>query len=121
MTFSHEHFVEFCFYCFDNDCNGRDNARDGMLNIQYRNGATHTGQPTQCAFDVMLSQDCDITEFDELRLDIIYVTDGKSNGPQNMCRNVQRLHDLEELGVELTIYNVNELRCITQPQNTDPL
>ena len=124
MTFSHDHFIEFCFNCFDNDCNGRDNARDAMLNIQYRNGATHTGEATQCACDIMLSPDCgfpDITDIDgpgEICLDVIYVTDGHSNGPQNVCKKVGCLYDL---GIELTVYafgvanyNAAELKCITR-------
>ena len=66
-----------------------------------------------------------LTEFDEPGEICLDVTDGQSNGPQNMCRNVQCLYDLEELGVKLTVYafgvgeyNVDELRCITRP---DPL
>ena len=69
LTFSNEHFIEFCFNCFDNDCRGRDNASDAMRDIPYRGGWTHTGKATQCACDVMLSPDCgfpDITDFDEL-------------------------------------------------------
>ena len=129
LTFSDEHFIEFCFNCFDNDCSGRDNARDAMRDIQYRGGWTHTGQATQCACDIMLSPECgfpDITDIDgpgEICLDVIYVTDGHSNGPQNVCQKVQCLYDL---GIELTVYafgvanyNATELNCITRsdPKN----
>ena len=69
-----------------------------MLNIQYHNGVIHTGQVTQYAFDVMLSSNCgfpDITEFDgpgEICLDVIYVIAGQSNGPQNVCQQLQCLY-----------------------------
>ena len=129
MTFSHEHFIEFCFDCFDNDCRGRDNTRDAMNAIRYRGGRTHTGQATQCACDVMLSPECgfpNVTELSEtICLDVIYITDGHSSRPQNVCEKVQCLYDLEELGVELTVYafgvdnyNITELRCISRYQHT---
>ena len=35
MTFSDKHYIEFCFNCFDNDCPGRDDARDAMKDIQW--------------------------------------------------------------------------------------
>ena len=130
MTFSDKHYIEFCFNCFDNDCSGRDNARDAMKDIPYRGGWTHTGQATQCACDVMLSNQCgfptiiELNEPDAICLDVIYVTDGLSNGPKNVCNAVECLYDLEDRGVELTVYafgvdefSEEELRCITRLQN----
>ena len=87
MTFSDEHFIESCFNCFGNDCEGRDDARDKMQNIPYRGGWTYTGEATQCACDCMLTTNCgfpDLTTFGgpgAVCLDVIYVTDGRSNGP----------------------------------------
>ena len=136
MTFSDEHFIEFCFNCFENDCRGRDNARDAMKEIQYRGGWTHTGQATQCACDVMLSRSCgfpniidyELGTLDAICLDVIYVTDGQSNGPQNVCQKVQCLYDLRNQGVELNVYafgvdnyNVDELNCITRPRHAEPI
>ena len=134
MTFSDEHFIEFCFNCFGNDCSGRDDASDAMKDIRYRGGWTHTGQATQCACDVILCPNCgfpnvtELNEPDAICLDVIYVTDGHSNGPQNVCTKVQCLYGLKELGVELTVYafgvdkyNEQELRCITRPRNIDPI
>ena len=132
MTFSHEHFIEFCFNCFDNDCEGRDDARDRMQSIEYRDGWTHTGEATQCACDCMLTTECgfpDLTTFSgpgAVCLDVIYVTDGRSNGPYNVCEKVACLYDLEQRRVELTVFafgigtNVgdSELRCITKSQQT---
>ena len=133
MTFSHEHFIEFCFNCFENDCEERDNARDAMQNIRYRiDGWTHTAVATQCACDCMLTTECgfpDLTTFSgpgAVCLDVIYVTDGHSNGPYNVCEKVACLYDLEQQGVELKVFafgigtNVrdSELRCITKSQQT---
>ena len=131
MTFSDEHYIEFCFNCFDNDCPGRDNARDAMKDIPYRGGWTHTGQATQCACDVMLSNRCgfpaiiELNEPDAICLDVIYVTDGQSNGPKKVCNKVNCFYDLKNLGVELSVYafgvddfNEEELKCITK--STDP-
>ena len=38
------YFMEFCFNCFDNTCEGRKNAADaiGAINHRYK-GFTHTG------------------------------------------------------------------------------
>ena len=134
MTFSDEHFIEFCFDCFDDDCRGRDNARDAMHNIRYRGGWTHTGLATQCACDDVLSPICgfpDVTELSEpdpICLDVIYVTDGQSNGDTKVCQKVQCLYNLRSLGVNLTVYafgvddyNEDELKCISRPRIADPI
>ena len=134
MTFSHEHFIEFCFNCFNNDCNGRDDARDAMRNVRYRGGMTHTGEATQCACDSLLTSRCafpDMTSFNgpgAVCLDVIYITDGHSNGPQNVCEKVQCLYDfeLDERGnannlfhlnvfaIGIDNYDITELNCITR-------
>lgn len=124
FTFSGQHFIEFCFDCFDNDCIGRDQARDAMTCIQYRGGGTHTGEATQCVCDNVLTPRCGFPELSTDRitcLDVVYVTDGKSKGPTNVCDKVQCLYDLEHQGVELNVfaigiddYNMTELQCITK-------
>ena len=43
-------------------------------------------------------------EQDAICLDVIYVTDGHSNGPHNVCTTVQCLRALKNKGVELTVY-----------------
>ena len=135
MTFSDEHFIEFCFNCFDNDCEGRDNASDAMWTVHYRGGLTHTGAATECACDRMLRPECgfpDLTTSTGVCLDVIYVTDGMSNDPRSdptinvVCEKVQCLYDLQKRGVDLTVYafgitnyNDEELDCITRYRSTN--
>ena len=134
MTFSDEHFIEFCFDCFDNDCRGRDKIRNAMKAIRYRGGWIHTGQATQCACDDMLSPKygfpnvTELSESDTVCLDVVYVTDGQSNGPQYVCQKVQCLYDLIVQRVELKVYaigvddyNIDELNCIARPLHVDPI
>ena len=124
LTFSEYHYVEFCFDCFTSSCNGRDRARDAMADITYRAGLTFTGEATECACHHVLKPKCgfpDLLTENTACLDVVYVTDGRSNGYKDVCNSVQCLYDLENNGVELNVfafgigdYNIDELQCITR-------
>ena len=127
FTFSGDHFIEFCFDCFGNDCAGRDSARNAMAGINYRGGSTRTGQATQCVCNNVLTPSCGFPELptvDTTCLDVVYVTDGHSNGPIDVGQSVQCLYDLERCGVELNVfafgiggYDITELKCITRDRS----
>ena len=131
VTFSNEQFVEFCFDCFGNDCSGRDNARDAMADVKYRGGSSKsTGEAVQCACDTVLTPDCGFPKLPITKgptsLDVVYVTDGKSDRRTDICKAVQCLYDLEELGVELNVfafgigsYNADNLKCITRDKSVN--
>lgn len=130
VTFSDDYFIEFCFDCFGNSCGGRDDARDAMAGIKYRGGLTFTGEITQCVCDNVLTPECGFPELPTdgtTCLDIVYVTDGWSNGPADVCQKVECLYDLERWGsVELNVfafgiggYNLTELKCITRDRSVN--
>lgn len=129
VSFSDKHYLEFCFDCFGNDCTGRDRARDAMADIKCRGGLRFTGEATQCVCDSMFTSDCGFPELStegSTCLDVIYVTDGKSNGRSDVCKRVECLYDLEERGVSLNVfafgidgYDIDELRCITRDESVN--
>ena len=118
---SHMHSSEFCFNCYDNDCDGRDNARDAMRNITYRGGLTFTGGATYCVCNFMLTPACGFPDLvrprnGEVRcLDVVYLTDGKSNGPIPVRDAVNCLYNLENTDLNVYAigignnYNIQEL------------
>ena len=126
MMFNQYRYLEFCFDCFDNDCDGRGAARDKIRNIQYRGGLTYTASATQCACDNILTSSCGFepSSTNEACLDVIYITDGHSNDPiLEVCDVVECLYT--KPNTDVTVYafaigdNVDEieLNCITRSQS----
>ena len=115
MTFSHNHFLEFCFNEFDNDCEGRLAARRAIRSIRYRGGSTHTAEAVQCAFDNILTPSCGLSQEDEC-VTIVFFTDGMSNGPGDVCEVVEQLKQqrkFESFSVGIGgATNPEELRCL---------
>ena len=115
MTFSNDHFLEFCFNEFENDCAGRSAARRAIRSIRYRGGATHTAEALECAFDNMLTPNCGLAKDAEC-VSIVFFTDGMSNGPGNVCEVVEQLKDQRKfesysIGIGGST-NHEELRCL---------
>ena len=118
MVFNHDHFLEFCFDCFDNNCGGRHAVRDKIRNIRYRGGLTYTGSATQCACETILTPDCGF-DVCQACLDVVYITDGKSNDPHHdVCETVQCIHNQPNADVNVYAFaigdntNETELNCI---------
>ena len=118
MVFNHDHFLEFCFDCFDNNCDGRRIVRDKIRTIRYRGGATFTGSATQCACETILTPDCGF-DVCQACLDVVYITDGKSNDPHyDICDTVECLHNQSNADVNVYVFaigdniNEDELNCI---------
>ena len=125
MVFNHYHFVEFCFDCFDNNCDGRRSARDKIRSIPYRSGNTHTASATQCACSDVLTPSCGFdTTSTRGCLDMVYITDGQSNDPNlEVCSTVECLYrtpntDLNVFVIGIGNYvNEQELQCISRNRN----
>ena len=114
MTFSRTFHLEFCFDCYDNTCGGRFAASNAMAGIRYRGGNTHTGGATKCACNFLLSQSCGLPA-NPACISVVYITDGHSNGPHNVCNEVQCLHsrsEVETFAIGIGNYNKDELDCI---------
>jgi hypothetical protein len=127
MTFSDELYVEFCFNCFDNTCEGRRLLRDAMCNVPYRGGLTYTGAATRCACNTILTHECGFLDSDASGyrcLDIVYITDGQSNGPLDVCKEVDCFYNLPNVHIEviaigITNYDEDEINCIGMPPGED--
>lgn len=121
MTFNHEYHLEFCFDCFDNDCTGRQETHDALQAMVYRAGWTHTAGATQCACNVLLSASCGLPSHAAC-IDVVYITDGKSNDPHslNVCNEVRCLHNrfgVNTHAIGIGNYNEKELQCIASASN----
>lgn len=120
MTFDDKYFVEFCFDCFDNSCDGRVEAGAAIANINRnfnrRPGSTHTAGAALCADEYMLSASCGLDASANC-IDVVFVTDGKSNDPRlKVCNEIKRLQN--RFGVSTYAIGVgsasqNELKCIS--------
>jgi hypothetical protein len=125
MTFSHNHYLEFCFDCFGNTCDERKEASRAMGNIEYHTGLTHSGSATKCACRNLLNRACGFDIRNKTCLDVIYITDGHSNDPdpnnngsQNVCNEVKCLYDAKNISTNVYAFgiadiNYDELKCIT--------
>ena len=85
MSYSSSVYRNFCFNCDQTATVTRYNA---IKNIDYLNGATATGDAIQCACDYMLNSPCGfprLTGQNAPELDVIILTDGRSNRGRNVC------------------------------------
>lgn len=132
ISYSRNIRVEFCFNCYnlcnnETDCfTDRYNVVSAIRGIQYRGGSTHTGVASRCVSDYILdpSSDCG-ADVSSNCLDIIYVTDGRSNGPlryPQTCMEATCLRNHPDWCGKVNTYaiaigsgvNREEINCITQ-------
>ena len=122
MTFNNEYYVVFCFDSFDNTCNGRSSVGDAISQANYRGGLTHTGGAVQCACDSMLSTTCGLPPGANC-VDVVIITDGRSNGPRPVCDRVRCLHDhygVNTFVIGIGSVNQTELDCISNDTSDPP-
>ena len=75
---------------------------------------TYTGEAARCICDELLDTSCGISE-DPSCLDVVFITDGRSNGRRQICDEVKCLHRKE--GINTFAIGINgfvqaELDCI---------
>ena len=123
MFFNHDHFVEFCFDCFDNNCDGRRSARDKIRSIPYRSGNTHTASATHCACSDVLTPSCGFdTTYTRGCLDVVYITDGQSNDPNlEVCSTVECLYRTPNTDLNVFAGGDGELGCLCGKAGTSHL
>ena len=96
MTFSSRRWLEFCFDCFDNTLAGQNATRQAIANTVYHGGSTHSGKAARYACNELINmQKCGL--FPSSCIDVVFITDGQSNGPLNVCEEVKCLHDNQEM------------------------
>ena len=129
LSYSHNLHVEFCFNCHNlcrNCYTERGDVAAAIRGIQYRGGLTHTGRTTRCVRDYILDPNsgCGVNTSSEC-LDIIYITDGQSNGPlryPHTCTEATCLKNDPTWCGKVNMYaiaigsgvNRNEINCLTQ-------
>ena len=125
MKFSHNVYLEFCFNCFDNDIEGRDNLVKVIKRIEYLGGATSTGVAAKCVYKKLfdLNFGCGIHPASNC-IDVVFITDGKSNGPlryPKVCEQINCLRSHRAYGYRTRVYAIaigddvlqEEIDCIT--------
>ena len=120
MTFSNVIHQEICFDSIvhgdtDNDIKRyKNNLSKRMKCTNYRGGLTYSGEAVCCACDHMLSSSCNFPM--NATVDILFLTDGHSNGKQNVCKAAEECFDTLKgdviaLGIGNSL-NRAELECI---------
>lgn len=122
ITFDDEYFMEFCFNCFSSTCEGRKAASDAIAAIPYHYpGLTYTGGVVRCVNNLLTNrQMCDFSIDDEDThcLDVVFITDGRSNGHIDVCHEIKisRLHREKKIAVHAIgigpNVNQNEINCL---------
>ena len=128
MTFGSHIYHEFCFKC--DDVNRIDKIKDAIKSIPYHGGGTKTGEAVKCACDNILTIPCGLPKKRKYRkcpapIDVVIITDGKSNGNLDVCKEAQCLHshpfyDISTFSISVGRNpNENELDCIENLDNDD--
>ena len=126
MTFNERRWLEFCFNCFDNTLTGRNAARQAIANTVYRNvgsGWTYTGRAATCVCNELIDiHKCGLFQFS--CIDVIFITDGQSNGPVKVCNAVKCLHDhphriINTYAIGIKNYRESEIQCISKYSNSE--
>ena len=123
MTFNDRRWLEFCFNCFNNSYIGRNNAKQAISNVVYRSGLTYTGSAARCACEELLSyQKCGLSRVS--CIDVVFITDGLSNGPLDVCEEVKCLHNNDHRIINTYAMGINnyveaEIRCIAKYSNIE--
>ena len=116
LTYSNVVNVEFCFNCYNNDRNQIARAID---RVAYIGDLTHTAHATKCACDYMLSTTCGWNS-SLLDTDVMYVTDGKHNGPcsDRLTDTIQCLHNTAKPNVATYAVAYGEKQDLLQLNET---
>ena len=90
ITFSSHVNLEFCFNCFQNTYQGRLRAQSAIKSAPYRGGLTRTAGTARCICEDIIHSSCGIDTSSFTCLDVVFVTDGKSNDPSlDVCQEVR--------------------------------
>ena len=116
MTYSTDVYREICFNCRQNN---PLTIRNTIRSLTYRGKLTASGDAVKCACDYMFSSTCGFTQNtrDNAPLvDVLFLTDGKSNTGENVCTATQCLNSIPNINVfPIGIgsnNDFNELACI---------
>ena len=125
MTFGSTVYREICFNCNQNLIK----VSQAIKTIKYRGGGTRTGEAAICACDYMFSLKCfsgNIRTLFSSIIDVVFITDGYSNGPFNVCEEAEDCFGKDKFkninvfafGIGSRI-NQTELECIIKPRKDE--
>ena len=123
LTFSSLLRLEFCFDCFNNTLRGRTDARQAIINIKYRGRLTNTGEAARCVCNELLDRyKCGLWR--DSCIDVIFITDGYSNGALDVCSEVQCIHNhpyryINTYAIGINRYNESEIKCLSRYSNSE--
>ena len=124
LTFGDMLRLEFCFNCFDNTLNGRIAAGQAIINTKYRHGPrTRTGEAARCVCNELLDlYKCGLAPVS--CIDVVFITDGLSNGGLDVCSEVRCLHNhrsrhINTYAIGINNYNEREIKCLSSYSNTE--
>ena len=128
MTFGSHVYHEFCFNC--EAVNRIDAIQEAIQSIPYHGGGTRTGEAVKCACSNILTIPCGLPNRGEYGIcpapiDVVIITDGKSNGNLRVCEEAECLHshpfyDISTFSIGVGINpNEDELNCIEDLDDDD--
>lgn len=122
ITFGRDIYHEFCFNCFENDNPLRTNLISAISSIPYHGGSTHTGRALKCTCDEILTTECGLPSAEKYKecpapIDVVVLTDGRSNGPLDVCETAKCLHDhplydVNTFAIGVDNFDQAEMDCI---------
>lgn len=82
MSYSTYVYGQYCY-----DCNQRNpvTVNDMIRDIEYTKGVTASGDAIQCACNYMLGSQCGFRRYGSPAVDVIFISDGRSNYGANVC------------------------------------
>jgi len=119
MSYSTEIHRKICFNC--NQSN-RQQLKLAVEAIRRHNQQTYSGEAFLCVFDYMLSSQCGFPITTSPPVDVIFLTDGHSNGPNKVCHATRCLNKCDSsvfaIGIGDNI-DYDELNCIVGANHND--
>ena len=115
INFSSDIRLEYCFDCFANTFFGRYAASVAINATEYLGQCTNSAATARCVCDNILDSSCGISSTPEC-LDVIFITDGRSNDPNlRVCNEIRCLHNqagINTYAIGIGGYDRDELECI---------
>lgn len=129
ITFGSCTYHEFCFKCDVNDQSDPWKLQEAIQRIRYHGGLTYTGEAFDSVCKNILTIPCGLPNRKDYTkcpapIDVVVITDGKSNGILKACEEAKCLHnhaffDINTFSIGVGNYDLAELNCIEDLDSDD--